>query len=330
MTSGQRRLSAAATAAIVAGSFRRMRRHQHHSAGRGRHRYRLPGRGRRAERAGQDRRLQHGRPVHPGRGRALRRGATRREGHGRHLRHRRRLREVLRRRDRHLRRLAADQADEEVAGLQEERHQVRRGPGRQRRHRRRDQQGQRLVDCLTTDQLKKIWEPGLEGQRASKRDRPEAARRAADAVTARAPTPARSTSSPTRSTARRARPARTTARPRTTTSLVQGVAGDKGGLGYFGFSYYEENAGQAQAWSRRRRRRLRRRRATETIQDGTYTPLARPLFMYPNDEGARSSPRSRRSWTTGRQLPGDRRGRADRADDRRAGRQGQAELDERG
>jgi phosphate transport system substrate-binding protein len=61
---------------------------------------------------------------------------------------------------------------------------------------------------------------------------------------------------------------------------VQGVAGDKGGLGYFGFSYYEDNMDKLNlvkvdggdgcvAPS------------VETIQNGTYKPLSRPLFMYP-------------------------------------------------
>jgi phosphate transport system substrate-binding protein len=61
---------------------------------------------------------------------------------------------------------------------------------------------------------------------------------------------------------------------------VQGVSGDKGGLGYFGFSYYEDNAdklnlvkvdggGGCVAPSK------------ESVQDGSYKPLSRPLFMYP-------------------------------------------------
>ncbi|HVE67613.1 MAG TPA: PstS family phosphate ABC transporter substrate-binding protein, partial [Solirubrobacteraceae bacterium] len=65
--------------------------------------------------------------------------------------------------------------------------------------------------------------------------------------------------------------------------LVQGVAGDEGGLGYFGFSYYEQNQDKlnlvgvdggggcvkpSQA----------------TIQDGSYKPLSRPLFMYVSDK----------------------------------------------
>ena len=63
--------------------------------------------------------------------------------------------------------------------------------------------------------------------------------------------------------------------------LVQGVAGEAGGFGYFGFSYYEQNqdklnlvgvdGGEGCV-----------KPSTETIQDGSYTPLGRPLFMYPS------------------------------------------------
>lgn len=63
--------------------------------------------------------------------------------------------------------------------------------------------------------------------------------------------------------------------------LVTGVSGDEGGLGYFGFSYYEANqdklglvgvdSGDGCV-----------KPSKETIQDGSYKPLARPLFMYPS------------------------------------------------
>jgi phosphate transport system substrate-binding protein len=60
---------------------------------------------------------------------------------------------------------------------------------------------------------------------------------------------------------------------------VQGVSGDRGALGYFGLSYFEENAdtlnalevdggGGCVAPS------------SETAQNDSYTPLSRPLFMY--------------------------------------------------
>ena len=63
--------------------------------------------------------------------------------------------------------------------------------------------------------------------------------------------------------------------------LVQGVAGEPGGLGYFGHSYYEQNQDKLN---------LVKvdggdgciEPTTETIQSGEYKPLSRPLFMYPS------------------------------------------------
>jgi phosphate transport system substrate-binding protein len=61
--------------------------------------------------------------------------------------------------------------------------------------------------------------------------------------------------------------------------LVRGIAGDWGSLGYFGYSYFVEN------------RDILKMVAVdsgngcikptdETINDGTYSPLSRPLFIY--------------------------------------------------
>ncbi|MDI6857073.1 MAG: PstS family phosphate ABC transporter substrate-binding protein [Dehalococcoidia bacterium] len=61
--------------------------------------------------------------------------------------------------------------------------------------------------------------------------------------------------------------------------LVQGIAGDENALGYFGFAYYEQNADRLKlvavddgdgcvAPSR------------ESILSGEYSPLSRPLFVY--------------------------------------------------
>jgi len=61
---------------------------------------------------------------------------------------------------------------------------------------------------------------------------------------------------------------------------VQGVSGDKGGLGYFGFSYYEDNADNLNLVKIDAGDGCVEPSAA-TIQDGTYKPLARPLFMYP-------------------------------------------------
>jgi phosphate transport system substrate-binding protein len=65
--------------------------------------------------------------------------------------------------------------------------------------------------------------------------------------------------------------------------LVQGVSGDQSGLGYFGFSYYEQNADSLNLVSVDSGDGCVAP-SNETIQDGSYTPLSRPLFMYPSAE----------------------------------------------
>jgi phosphate transport system substrate-binding protein len=64
--------------------------------------------------------------------------------------------------------------------------------------------------------------------------------------------------------------------------LVQGVAGDEAGLGYFGFSYYETSADQLNLVSVDSGDGCVAP-SSETIQSGEYAPLSRPLFMYPNN-----------------------------------------------
>ncbi|MGP3920724.1 phosphate ABC transporter substrate-binding protein PstS family protein [Nonomuraea sp. 10N515B] len=63
--------------------------------------------------------------------------------------------------------------------------------------------------------------------------------------------------------------------------IVQGVEGSKGGLGYFGFTYFEENAAKLKAIEIDSGNGCVAPSA-ETAQNGTYTPLARPLFIYPS------------------------------------------------
>ena len=59
--------------------------------------------------------------------------------------------------------------------------------------------------------------------------------------------------------------------------LVQGVAGSPYALGYFGFSYYEENTDVLKAVAVEGVAP-----SMETIGDGSYTPLSRSLFIYVN------------------------------------------------
>jgi phosphate transport system substrate-binding protein len=65
--------------------------------------------------------------------------------------------------------------------------------------------------------------------------------------------------------------------------LVTGVAGDDGGLGYFGFSYYESNVDKLNLVGVDGGDGCVKP-SKESIQDGSYQPLARPLFMYPSSK----------------------------------------------
>jgi phosphate transport system substrate-binding protein len=64
--------------------------------------------------------------------------------------------------------------------------------------------------------------------------------------------------------------------------LVQGVSRDKNALGYFGFAYYEAN-----------RSRLKAVKVNgvapsiANVDNGTYTPLSRPIFIYVNADAAK-------------------------------------------
>jgi phosphate transport system substrate-binding protein len=60
---------------------------------------------------------------------------------------------------------------------------------------------------------------------------------------------------------------------------VQGVSGDRGALGYFGFSYFEENQDKLKALEVDGGSGCVAP-SVETAQDDSYTPLSRPLFMY--------------------------------------------------
>ena len=68
--------------------------------------------------------------------------------------------------------------------------------------------------------------------------------------------------------------------------LVQGIAGDKNGIGFFGLAYYEENKevlklvgvdnGSGVILP-----------STETVKNGTYAPLSRPVFIYVSDTASK-------------------------------------------
>ncbi|NNF22838.1 MAG: PstS family phosphate ABC transporter substrate-binding protein [Saprospiraceae bacterium] len=68
--------------------------------------------------------------------------------------------------------------------------------------------------------------------------------------------------------------------------LVQGVAGDKGAIGFFGLAYYLENKDKLKLLAVE----TEDGKVTptiETVKDGTYKPLSRPIFIYVSSGAAK-------------------------------------------
>jgi phosphate transport system substrate-binding protein len=67
--------------------------------------------------------------------------------------------------------------------------------------------------------------------------------------------------------------------------LVTGVAGDKNAIGYFGFAYFAENASKLKLVPIDGGKGAITPNGM-TIEDGTYSPFSRPLFIYVNAKSA--------------------------------------------
>lgn len=63
--------------------------------------------------------------------------------------------------------------------------------------------------------------------------------------------------------------------------LVQGIAGDKYSLGFFGLAYYQENKDKLTLIGVNNGETVVKP-TLETVSNGTYSPLSRPLFVYVN------------------------------------------------
>jgi phosphate transport system substrate-binding protein len=133
------------------------------------------------------------------------------------------------------------------------------------------------VDCLTVDQLKKIWEPGSDVETWKDVDDSFPAEKLqlfgpgtdsgtfdyfTDAIVGEEGA-SRSDYSATEDD----------------NVIVNGVSAGKGALGYLGLSYVEQNKGKLKAVPVDGGDGCVAPSA-ETVQDGSYTPLSRPLFVY--------------------------------------------------
>ena len=86
--------------------------------------------------------------------------------------------------------------------------------------------------------------------------------------------------------------------------LVSCVAKNPNAMAYFGFAYYQANAERLRALSIVGPKGLPVAPSLKTVQNGSYQPLSRPLFVYVNDKQMRSNDaiRSFVSFTVGNGL----------------------------
>ncbi|MDH4058478.1 MAG: PstS family phosphate ABC transporter substrate-binding protein [Cyclobacteriaceae bacterium] len=68
--------------------------------------------------------------------------------------------------------------------------------------------------------------------------------------------------------------------------LVQGIAGDKNAIGFFGLAYFEENKDMLKLVGVDKGSGAILP-TSETVKSGTYSPLSRPVFIYVNSEAAK-------------------------------------------
>jgi phosphate transport system substrate-binding protein len=68
--------------------------------------------------------------------------------------------------------------------------------------------------------------------------------------------------------------------------LVQGIAGDKNSIGFFGLAYYEENKEQLKLVGIDSGKGVVLP-TSETVKNNTYAPLSRPVFIYVSDAAAK-------------------------------------------
>ncbi|MBE9064194.1 PstS family phosphate ABC transporter substrate-binding protein [cf. Phormidesmis sp. LEGE 11477] len=72
--------------------------------------------------------------------------------------------------------------------------------------------------------------------------------------------------------------------------IVTGVESTSGGLGYFGYAYYEENQDQLKSIEVENEAGECIAPSRETIADGSYNPMSRPLYFYVKKEAYDTKP----------------------------------------
>ncbi len=65
--------------------------------------------------------------------------------------------------------------------------------------------------------------------------------------------------------------------------LIKGVSTDKNALGYVPYAYYEENKAKLKLVAVVSPKNVAVLPSRQTVENGTYTPLSRPMFLYVNE-----------------------------------------------
>lgn len=149
--------------------------------------------------------------------------------------------------------------------------------------------GNDWIDCLTTAQLATIWGPGSEGKVTSwNQVDPSFPNEKLDLFGAG--TDSGTFDYFTEAINGEEGAIRTDYTPSEDDNLtVQGVSGSTGALGFFGLSYAEENADAVKLVGVDNGSGCITP-SKETVQDGTYAPLGRPLFIYVNNASYTDKP----------------------------------------
>lgn len=135
------------------------------------------------------------------------------------------------------------------------------------------------AECLTVDQVKKAWEPGAQGT-VTRWNQVDPSFPDTPIGLYGAGTDSGTFDYFTKAINGEEGASRTDYNPSEDDNVtVKGVEGDEGALGYFGFSYLEENLERVKAVKIDGGKGCVEP-SVAAVQDGTYTPLARPLYAY--------------------------------------------------
>ena len=139
------------------------------------------------------------------------------------------------------------------------------------------------IDCITTDQLKTIWEPSAE-KKVTNWNQVDPSFPDEELVLAGPGTDSGTFDYFTDEINGEEGASRSDYNASEDDNvIVQAVSGDRGGLGYFGFTYYEENQDTLKALEVDGGEGCVAP-SVDTARDGSYAPLSRPLFIYVKNE----------------------------------------------